>query len=294
MIDLNAIMKRSPLHHLPLSIALVATAEPTEAEIARWTKCLHDPNDELLLLLAAPPTGQRSELQARYRLRFARAAGAFRVRYLFDSDPESGRALERLIAAARSPRVLIAPLDANLQENSFAELLATLQCNDYVASYRPSRKAGREPLPVRLLWRWLVGNGPCDPLCPIVALRKRAVEGIPLQTRGPLRMAELAAKLIALGGLLAEVPLPERTEIDSPGLQTATGLFAHLRRQGSTVASMFVRPQLWRFDREKCRTRPPLDRIEPQLSLASMSPGTPSRHGSTQRPLRRVRTLRNR
>lgn len=96
--------------------------------------------------------------------------------------------------------------------------------------------------------RFIFGIPVADPGCPVKAVRKKAANGIVLQTSGYLVDLELIAKLTFLTTLIDEMPIKAG---NGPA-----NLLETVRGQWGTFLKAVFAPRFWHYDPAQPRTRP--------------------------------------
>ncbi|QDU61555.1 hypothetical protein Pan216_24160 [Planctomycetes bacterium Pan216] len=199
----------------------------------------------------------------------ARSRG-IRIRWIpWDSDASSPD-LAALGEMCRWPSIIMTDAAVTLKERDLAELVDRLNFSDIVVGIR-SRRERWLLRPFAWGLRMLLGVPVRDPLCPIRGFRKRALEGVVIQSAGAMVDVEVLAKLTFRESLFDEYPL--RSSPKSPGLVATV-----LRSLGRDRA-LWLRPKFWKFDRRKPVFPPVLaDVVATVPSEKSAEPATNGNH----------------
>jgi hypothetical protein len=277
--DLLDLIRRSPIAQKPVSLAVRPGRDPAPPlEAARRALALlrlRGKPDEILLF--APP-GAAVDLPARIdgvRLRLAPLPRGDARRCLAEAVPRTTR-----------PILVVADDRLAIRPDELETFLNRLDHADLVVAVRPRTGLVRWMLwPLERLLRAILGVPVADPTAPVKALRRAAVEGIVLETEGPVEDVELIAKLTYLVSLIDEAPVADPWR--PPGLLSA---FA---RQSAASWRAWRRPTFCRSSltgepaRRDLRP-PPEDAPAPNLLL----PRPSATHASPPRRPSRTHLLR--
>lgn len=281
--DIDALFDRPTLEGSPVS--LLVRFVPKTKVVATTNRALdllegldrlqpRPAGDEVVLLV--DPSAPRN-IPARVRSK--------RVKLLVFERPDSGAALAAGIEACQNPAIVFCDGRLTLQPEEMHQLLQRLNHADIVTTVRPGRShkvlktflsllcgtaAGwlaytywLAPLTgfcvglfgslllmnLGLLVRRTFGVPVSDPICPVKAVRKSAVEGVPLQCDQHLAEMELIAKLTFMTALIDEMPV---ADVDAPATMVES-----MKGQWRAIVKTFWAPKFWRFDPSAPRFRPP-------------------------------------
>lgn len=228
--DIDALFHRPSLVGAPLSLLLRLSARDDVFEEVRMASLLlrgRNPWDEIVVLRPGIPWPRYMPADRRLwplpvRVRFASSG--------VHSPLAAG------IAACRWPILLLASPEVRLTREKIAELIELLDDCDLVVGKR-DRVSTWWTWPWEKVIRGFFGVPVSDPLCPVKVMRKAAVNGVVLQSRGPLADFELIAKLTFMTSLMDECPVESVT---SPGR-----LAGHLVSGCVDLVRNLLFPQFW-------------------------------------------------
>lgn len=277
--DLLDLIRRSPVAREPVSLALRPGRNPAPPlEAARRALALLRPRrkpDEVLLF-AAP--GAEVDVPARIdgvRLRLAPL-------------PQTGasRFLAEAVRRTTKPILVVADDRLAMRPEELEALLNRLDHADLVVAVRPRRGLAKWMLwPVERVLRSLLGVPVADPMAPVKAVRRAAVDGIVFETEGPVEDVELIAKLTYLVSLIDEAPVADPWR--------PPGLFSAFAGQSAASWRSWVRPTLWRssLTGEPARRNLHAEPEEKRLAPKKLRPPT-STHAKPHLPRPRVTLAR--
>lgn len=234
------LLDRCSLVHSPISLLVrLPDVGMIGTVVRRASKLLafRNPFDELVVVVP------------RLAGRVAPPSGRVRVRTLAVDDVAAGSSYAAGLAACRWPRIVATDPLVSLTRSELQGMLDLLEITDLAVGRRRRLRGWWKAWPFEKLFRLCLGVPLADPLCPIRAMRRSAVVGVLLQTRGPLVECELIAKLTYLTCLLEELPL-------NGCLAMPPGLASLAMREYRQVFDLLFRPRFWRFETGSPQFRP--------------------------------------